>query len=112
MSDPTTGVGRMITAILADDEKNLGNLRDLLSGRFALESYVTHRCRGSLPGCPLDRRGVPLWREMVILEAAVPEAQAEAVFEAIYETCLAGRQDGAMLLLGQARRIGLAVSPD
>ncbi len=111
MSTPTACAGRMILVILADDDANVGALRDLLSEKHGVDSYLTHRCRGSFPGCPLDRRGVPLWREMIILEAAVPEAQAETVFQDVHTTCIAGRNDGSMLIMGQARRIGLASSP-
>jgi len=106
MSDPNADAGRILLAILADDEANVGAARDLLSGKYELDSYQTHRCRGSFPGCPLDRRGVPLWREMVILEAAVPEGRAETIFQELHETCIAGRGDGSMLLMGRARRIG------
>lgn len=104
---PTSG-GRMLLAILADDDATVGALRDLLSGKYGLDSYQTHRCRGSFPGCPLDRHGVPLWRELVILEAAVPDARADAVFRELHDTCIAGRNDGSMLLMARTRRLGLS----
>ncbi len=108
---PTTG-GRMLLVILPDDDAIVGAARDLLSVKHGLDSYQTHRCRGSLPGCPLDRRGVPLWREMVILEAAVPDVRAEMIFRELHDTCITGRGDGAMLLLARTRRLGVASPQD
>lgn len=98
-----TSAGHVITAILPADDDLEALIREAFHS-CGITSYVTHRTRGALPGCPVDSRSVPIWQEMIILEGFVPEDHAETVFRRAYEAGIDGRTNGGMLLMGRVSR--------
>ena len=80
-----------------------GRIQDALA-QFGLPAVAIHRARGALPGCPLDRRGIPIWQEMLILEAVVPAEQAEAAFRTAFDAGGIGIPESGVLLMGRLSR--------
>ncbi len=103
--------GRILTAILPADTGGAANVREAFLAA-GMTSFITHRTRGALPGCPVDAKGVPIWQEMVILEAVVPDTHAEELFRAAYDAGADGTSEGGMLLMGRARKASFLAIPE
>ena len=99
---------RLIVAMLPDVGGAAARIREAFDSAGLLD-FVVHRARGALPGCPVDRRGVPIWREMVVIEALVPESRATDAFELAYRLNIADQPDGGMLLMGRPVRMLMPV---
>ena len=94
---------RTITVILPVESGGVAKLRNAFCSR-GIESFITHRTRGALPGCPVDAKGVPIWQEMIILEAVIPDDLAESIFRAVYETGIHANAEGGLLFMGKLGR--------
>lgn len=93
---------RLITAMLPKARGVTHAVRDALIDA-GINEWASCSARGALPGTPLDRRGVPRWDEMDVLEVLVPADRADAVFAAVYQRAGIGESGGGMLLMRAIR---------
>ncbi len=102
---------RTITAILPAESGIVARFRNAFYS-IDVDSYITHRTRGALPGCPVDANGMPIWQEMIILEAVVPADHAESIFQTVYEAGVYTNAEAGLLFMGKLGKAAFPSEPE